>query len=107
MSKKFAIATVVLTLAAAPAFAQTTNPQTTPQNPPRTGTQTQPPAAPKTNPPAKTDQTHQAAMHADQQFVKTVAMDNMAEVELGKLASEKASREDVKDFAKKMVDDHG
>ena len=105
MSKKFAIATVVLTLAAAPAFAQTTNPQTTPQNPPRT--QTQPQTPPKsTQAPAKTDQTNQTAMHADQQFVKTVAMDNMAEAELGKLAAEKSSRDDVKQFAQKMVDDH-
>jgi len=46
-------------------------------------------------------------MSADQQFVKNVAADNMAEVELGRLATEKASRDDVKKFAQQMVDEHG
>ncbi len=31
----------------------------------------------------------------------------MAEVELGKLATERASREEVKKFGQRMVDDHG
>ena len=33
-------------------------------------------------------------------------MGGMTEVELGKLAAQKASREDVKQFGQKMVDDH-
>jgi putative membrane protein len=43
----------------------------------------------------------------DQDFVTTAASAGMAEVETGKLALERASREDVKRFAQKMVDDHG
>src|SRR5687768_14172548 len=42
----------------------------------------------------------------DQLFVMTVAKDSMAEVELGRLASEKATSADVKRFAQRMVDDH-
>ena len=43
---------------------------------------------------------------ADEAFVTKVAKDGMAEVELGKLAAEKASSDAVKQFAKRMVDDH-
>ena len=42
----------------------------------------------------------------DKKFVKDAALGGMAEVELGKLAAQKASREDVKQFGQKMVDDH-
>jgi putative membrane protein len=42
----------------------------------------------------------------DQHFVKKAAEGNLAEVELGKLATEKASSEDVKKFGQRMVDDH-
>ena len=48
----------------------------------------------------------QAAKSADQTFVVNVAKDGMAEVELGKLATEKASRDDVKKFGQRMADDH-
>ena len=40
-------------------------------------------------------------------FVKTAAQDGMTEVELGKLALSKSSNNDVKQFAQKMVQDHG
>jgi putative membrane protein len=43
---------------------------------------------------------------ADQNFVKKAAAGGMAEVELGKLATEKASSDDVKKFGQRMVDDH-
>jgi putative membrane protein len=43
---------------------------------------------------------------SDRQFITTAAQDGMAEVELGKLAQEKASSADVKQFAQRMVDDH-
>jgi putative membrane protein len=47
-----------------------------------------------------------AARDADAQFATHVAQANMAEVALGKLAQEKAQRDDVKNFAQKMVDEH-
>jgi len=45
--------------------------------------------------------------NADHSFVMEAAMGGMAEVELGKLASEKAQSEQVKQFAQRMVTDHG
>jgi putative membrane protein len=42
----------------------------------------------------------------DKKFVKDAALGGMTEVELGKVASQKASDEKVKEFAQKMVDDH-
>ena len=42
----------------------------------------------------------------DKKFLKDAAMGGMTEVELGKLASQKATRDDVKQFAQRMVDDH-
>jgi putative membrane protein len=43
---------------------------------------------------------------ADQNFVKKAAEGGMAEVELGKLAKEKASSSEVKQFGERMVTDH-
>jgi putative membrane protein len=43
---------------------------------------------------------------ADQLFVKDAAGGGMAEVELGRLAVEKGSTDDVKKFGQRMVDDH-
>ena len=43
---------------------------------------------------------------ADHTFAMKAAQGGMAEVELGKLATEKASNPDVKAFGQKMVDDH-
>jgi putative membrane protein len=48
-----------------------------------------------------------AGASADTTFVTKAARGGMAEVELGKLATEKASSPDVKEFGQKMVDDHG
>jgi putative membrane protein len=42
----------------------------------------------------------------DQSFVKQAAQDGMAEVEMGNVAAEKASSDDVKTFASRMVRDH-
>jgi putative membrane protein len=44
---------------------------------------------------------------SDHKFVMDAAVGGMAEVQLGKLASEKATNPDVKQFAQKMVEDHG
>ncbi len=43
---------------------------------------------------------------ADRRFVMEAARGGMAEVELGKLATQKASNSDVKSFGQMMVDDH-
>jgi putative membrane protein len=43
---------------------------------------------------------------ADSTFVKEAAMGGLAEVELGRLATQKASSTDVKQFGQRMVDDH-
>jgi len=42
----------------------------------------------------------------DKKFVKEAALGGMSEVELGKLAVQKSSNDQVKQFAQKMVDDH-
>lgn len=42
----------------------------------------------------------------DKKFLKDAAIGGMTEVELGKLATQKASSDAVKQFGQKMVDDH-
>jgi putative membrane protein len=42
----------------------------------------------------------------DKKFVKDSALGGMTEVELGKLAAQKASNDAVKQFGQRMVDDH-
>jgi putative membrane protein len=44
---------------------------------------------------------------ADKTFVMNAAQGGMTEVQLGQLATDKASSQDVKDFGSKMVTDHG
>src|SRR4051812_11176573 len=52
------------------------------------------------------DATSMPAKMDDKKFVKDAALGGMTEVELGKLAAQKATRDDVKQFGQKMVDDH-
>ena len=67
--------------------------------------------APKPKAPTTSKETHAAAqktaMNADHHFVKAAAEGGMAEVELGKLATDKASNAKVKEFGQRMVTDHG
>jgi putative membrane protein len=44
---------------------------------------------------------------ADSMFMRTAALDGMAEVEHGKLAAQNAASGEVKQFGQRMVDDHG
>jgi putative membrane protein len=48
----------------------------------------------------------QKASASDSAFAVKMAQVGIAEVELGKLATQKAMREDVKKFGQQMVDDH-
>ncbi len=45
--------------------------------------------------------------HNDAKFVHEAASGGMMEVQLGKMATEKASAESVKEFGQRIVDDHG
>ncbi|HEY7170483.1 MAG TPA: DUF4142 domain-containing protein [Vicinamibacterales bacterium] len=82
MKSVFGLGIAVLALAAAPAFAQTSG------------------AA------AKTAQPETKSAAADHQFVMDAARGGMAEVELGKLAGDKAQSEQVKQFGHRMAQDH-
>jgi putative membrane protein len=49
---------------------------------------------------------HSSLTAADKSFVRTAAVGGMAEVELGKLAQQKSSNDNVKQFGNHMVEDH-
>jgi putative membrane protein len=49
----------------------------------------------------------QSLAKGDQKILTDMAMANMAEVEVGKLAVQKSQNTEVKSFAQQMVDDHG
>jgi putative membrane protein len=83
MTKTLMIVGLVLGLAGSPAFAQ------------------QPTAA------EKADRSVAGGQASESMFVAKAAHANMAEIELGKMALEKATSEEVKKFAQRMVDDHG
>jgi putative membrane protein len=51
--------------------------------------------------------TQSSGAAADATFMRTAAMDGMAEVEHGRLAAQNAMHDDVKQFAQRMVADHG
>jgi putative membrane protein len=87
------------------AGAQSTRPSTPSSTPSKPASD-----QPKTGRGAAAGQTAGAAgamAAADKSFVMEAARGGMAEVELGKLATEKASNADVKQFGQRMVDDHG
>ncbi len=55
---------------------------------------------------AKTEAAKKASVDPDQAFVKRAADGGMLEVELGRMAANQASSDDVKKFGQRMVDDH-
>ena len=44
---------------------------------------------------------------SDDEFVRDIAVKNMAEIELGRMALNKAASADIKAFAQTMIDEHG
>ncbi|HWF85106.1 MAG TPA: DUF4142 domain-containing protein, partial [Vicinamibacterales bacterium] len=56
---------------------------------------------------SKNDPSMSKRSTSDATFVKKAAEGGMAEVELGKLAADKATTNEVKQFGQKMVEDHG
>jgi putative membrane protein len=55
---------------------------------------------------AQQDQANRIRQAADESFVTKATQGGMAEVELGRLATQKAANEKVKQFGQRMVDDH-
>jgi putative membrane protein len=82
-------ATLTGLLALAPAFAQTATTTT---------------ATTKTA--AKTSVSTSTLSSGDRKFLTDASQGGMVEVELGKIAAQKASNADVKSFGQRMVDDH-
>jgi len=52
------------------------------------------------------DHTNATPASTDAVFMRTAAMDGMAEVEHGRLAAQNAANDEVKQFGQRMVDDH-
>jgi putative membrane protein len=91
----------LLTLASlAPAFGQSANPATPEPGNPGGMSPTIREPAPGTPAPHQINQ-------ADRTFVHALALGGLAEVDLAKLAVQKASNTAVKDFAQRMIKDHG
>jgi len=92
-------------IALVPALAQTYPPSQ--QQSGRTGSQQQTGTSQVPGQTTTGSTTSQAKrLTADVNFLMKAAQSNMAEVELGKLATQKASHEAVKQFGQTMVDDH-
>jgi putative membrane protein len=87
MARTLVLGTALVTFSAAQALAQAPD-QSRPPSPPATA------SAP-------------TAQMSDEEFVSQMLMSNMAEVELGKLGSEKATPAELKSFAQRLVQDHG
>jgi putative membrane protein len=126
-----AAAALALTLGAVPALAQTSTTTTTGSGTStdtgtaaqtgtttdtgtaaQTGTTTDTGTTAQTGTTTDTTQTGTAAgagqlAEADQTFVEKVAQENIAELDLGELAKERAQSDEVKQFAQRMIDDHG
>jgi putative membrane protein len=83
-----------------PAFGQSANPATPPPGNPGGMSPTTRESTPGKPAPHQINQ-------ADRTFVRTFAIGGLAEVDLAKLAAQKASTDAVKDLAQRMIKDHG
>ena len=68
--------------------------------------QPQPGAAPNAQPQRQTGDQAQRPMSDDAKFIVTAAEINLAEINIGRLAAQRASRQDIRQFANKLVQDH-
>ena len=94
----------VIVVGAGIATVQAQIPQGTPAGQPPGGT---PRSVEPTNRPGFPEENQQTQTKIDEKrFVKDALLAGMTEVELGKVALEKASSDHVKQFAQKMIDDH-
>ena len=75
--------------------------QSAPRTPDRPSSADANPNSPMNNPDTMTSKKMD-----DKKFLQEAAIGGLTEVELGKLAAQKASSDDVKKFGQKMVDDH-
>ena len=100
MLKLFATTAAVALLASAPAISQTAPPGTAPSATPVA------PAAPAGRPHAKSQDRADKLSRQDEKFVKEAAEGGMVEVQLGKLAMQKAQDPQVKSLAEAIVKDH-
>jgi len=99
MLRLFATASVVALLAAAPSYAQTSSPSTSsPSGSMSNGSMSNS---------SRTAAQGEKLAKQDKKFVHEAAIGGMAEVELGKLAQQKAQSADVKEFGQRMEQDHG
>ncbi|HEX3472066.1 MAG TPA: DUF4142 domain-containing protein [Silvibacterium sp.] len=102
LSNRLTVLTGAVLLTGLTAFAQMRPGDSAPQNP----------ANPSGNPGTSTTDTMQAQQTAassgmqDKAFVRSALEGGMAEVQLGQLAAEKGSSDDVKQFGQQMVADH-
>jgi putative membrane protein len=121
MKRVFGYGIAVLALTAAPAFAQTSpaggtngttqgrtqGGSTTGTQSGSSGTATGSQSGTRPGSQSGTEARSAGQQSADHSFVMEAAQGGLAEVELGQLASQKAQSEQVKQFAQRMVTDHG
>jgi putative membrane protein len=100
----------VCLLATTPAAsAQSPTGQTSPSQAPNQTSPTapgNPRSSDRINPPGTVPEISAPIKVDDKKFLKDAAIGGLTEVELGKLATQKASSDAVKQFGQKMVDDH-
>lgn len=87
-------------------LAQTPGAAPAPGNPPPYNQPARPGATPNAGDISGPTEQPMSARVNDKRFIKDAAMGGLAEVEMGKLAVQKASNDSVKQFGQKLIDDH-